>query len=235
MIYREKEIHQRMLLMITHADDEHKLEKTLRDLHIPIYYQCYGKGTATSEILDMWGLSGTKRLVTVCLMSKLISYKILFKINQIMAFQKKGKGVAVTIPVTGMQDGIRHLLDHQNIYTESDIKEGETIMKEKIEYSVILTAVNHGYSENVIHAAKGAGAKGGTLLKGRRFGSDEVVRFLRITMLDEQEMVLIIVPQNKKSAVMSAISHECGMKTPARGIVIALPVEEVAGLEELTE
>ena len=82
---------------------------------------------------------------------------------------------------------------------------------------------------------RSAGAKGGTLLKGRRFGSDEVVRFLRITMLEEQEMVLIIVPQNKKSAVMSAISHECGMKTPARGIVIALPVEEVAGLEELAE
>ena len=235
MIYKEKELHQRRLLMITHADDEHKLEKALHELHIPIFYQCYGKGTATSEILDMWGLSGTKRIITVCLMPKLFSYKILFKISQIMAFQKKGKGVAVTIPVTGMQDGIRHLLDTQDIPIISDIKEGEIIMKDKIEYSVILTSVNHGYSEDVVHAAKSAGAKGGTLLKGRRFGSDEVVRFLRITMLEEQEMVLIIVPQNKKSAIMSAISHECGMKTPARGIVIALPVEEVAGLEELAE
>lgn len=38
--------------------------------------------------------------------------------------------------------------------------------------------------------------------------------------------------QREKSAVMAAISHACGLKTPAHGLVMSLPVDETLGLEE---
>ena len=51
----------RMMVFITRLEDEKRLERLLEDLHIPILYQCRGKGTAPSEMLDIFGLSGTTR------------------------------------------------------------------------------------------------------------------------------------------------------------------------------
>ena len=55
----------RMMVFITRLEDEKRLETLLEDLHIPILYQCRGKGTAPSEMLDIFGLSGTTRVITV--------------------------------------------------------------------------------------------------------------------------------------------------------------------------
>ena len=43
---------------------------------------------------------------------------------------------------------------------------------------------------------------------------------------------MIIIPNHKKAEIMSAISHSCGMKSEAHGVVLSLPVEDVLGLEE---
>ncbi len=76
------------------------------------------------------------------------------------------------------------------------------------------------------------GAKGGTVLKGRRRSAQRVSEHLGISTQDGQDFVLIVVPKEKKSAVMAAISHACGLKTPAHGLVMSLPVDEALGLEE---
>lgn len=53
-----------------------------------------------------------------------------------------------------------------------------------------------------------------------------------ISTQDEQDFVMIVTPKEKKSEVMSAISNACGLRTPAHGVVLSLPVDEVIGLEE---
>ena len=56
MIRKEKHIHQRIVVLVTRTEDEHKLCKTLEGLHMPIiYYQFRGQGTASSELLDIIG------------------------------------------------------------------------------------------------------------------------------------------------------------------------------------
>ena len=49
---------------------------------------------------------------------------------------------------------------------------------------------------------------------------------------EEQEFVMIVVPREKKCEIMSAITTSCGLKTPAHGMVISLPVDDVMGLEQ---
>ena len=63
----------RMVILITRLEERKKLEGMLEDLHIPICYQCRGKGTATSEMLDIFGLSGTTRLITVGILPKFMT------------------------------------------------------------------------------------------------------------------------------------------------------------------
>lgn len=91
--------------------------------------------------------------------------------------------------------------------------------------------MSYGYSEEVIEAAHKAGAKGGTVMKGRRKNSAHVSQYMGISLQDEQEFTMVIVPREKKAEIMNAISQSCGLKTPAHGMVLSIPVEDALGLE----
>ena len=105
-------------------------------------------------------------------------------------------------------------------------------MKEKSEFSLILVSVASGYSDDVVDVARAAGARGGTVMKGRRRNSEHASQYFGISLQEEQEFVMIVVPREKKCEIMSAITTSCGLKTPAHGMVISLPVDDVMGLEQ---
>ena len=66
MIHAENRLAPRMVLIITNHEYRRKLEQTFQNFRIPIYYQCQGHGTAPSEMLDIFGLSGSGRLRHFC-------------------------------------------------------------------------------------------------------------------------------------------------------------------------
>ena len=105
-------------------------------------------------------------------------------------------------------------------------------MKQQPEYAAIWVSVTSGYSDDVIDAARDAGARGGTVLKGRRRDSERVRQAFGLSMQEEQDFVLIVVPREKRHAVMSALLHTCGPHTPANGVLLSLPVEQAVGLAE---
>lgn len=233
LIRRQYHIPNRIFLLITRIEDEKKIGKIFDYLRIPIYYQCRGKGTADSEFLNICGLQGTGRLITISVLSKPLIKEIFSIMSRGLFLERKGRGIAVAIPVTGMQDMVQKILENRDSYKLSK-QEGEfcEMVHNKTAYSMIFVAANYGYSEEIIQTARKAGAKGGTVIKGRRQGSESVMRFLGVTSQEEQEFTIIIVPQNQRTEVMVEISRSCGLKTPAHGIVLSIPVEEILGMEE---
>ncbi len=229
----EKNMSLRILILITHAEKEKKLKHVLQEMHMPILHQCRAQGTAPSELLDILGVCGTSRIVTVGCLPKCRSREIFDILDKQMKFRRKGAGIALTIPVTGVQSPVHRLLSEEakNIIHTRIEGEVETV-KETGEFSVVWTSVISGYSEEVIEAARAAGARGGTVIKGRRQNSEQVTEYLGIPMQEEQEFILMVVPKEKKAEIMAAISSACGLKTPAHGIVVSLPVDEVMGIEQ---
>ena len=61
---------QRVLLTITREEDEEKLLEIYDSMHLPICFLGRGQGTAPSELLDIFGLRGTGRLLTACILPK---------------------------------------------------------------------------------------------------------------------------------------------------------------------
>lgn len=102
-------------------------------------------------------------------------------------------------------------------------------------HECILCIVNSGFSDAVMDAARGAGARGGTVLHARGTASKDAETFLGITIHNEKEMVMILVSSDIKAAVMQALYKEVGLDTPGQGIVFALPVEDVVGLTPITK
>jgi nitrogen regulatory protein PII len=97
-------------------------------------------------------------------------------------------------------------------------------------YHLIITIVNSGYFDQVMEAAKGAGATGGTVVHARGLGSKEAMKYLGITIQPEKDLVLILTPKDKKLAIMESIMHEVGINTPGMGICFSMPVDSTLGI-----
>ena len=229
----DQQIVPRMVITITREEDQKKLEEVFDSMDIPMCFQFRGKGTATSEMMDIFGLRGTTRLLTGAFLSKTQVKPLFEMMNKQLSFRHKGGGIAITVPMIGMQSCVLELVNNENQdETEKALKGEETEMKEKSGYALIWVSVTGGYSDDVVDAARNAGAKGGTVMKGRRRSSERTSHHFGISMQEEQEFVMIVVPREKKNDTMSAIMDACGLNTKAHGVVWSLPVDEVMGLAD---
>lgn len=223
----------RLLFMITDTGTEKRIDRLFTDMKLPVYYQFKGQGTAKTEILDICGMQGRSRLITLSVVPRQAVERIFERADTIFHMKKRGKGVAVTVPVTGIQERILELLKEEvSEQIKKTIESDVLKMKEESLYTMILTAVRAGYSDEVIDAAGKAGANGGSVIRARRQGNEEMVRFLGIPLQEELDLVVIIVRKEKKAAVMESIGSACGLKTEAKGIVVAAPIDAALGLQE---
>ncbi len=226
-------VFRRVMLTITREEDEEKLLEIYDSMHLPICFLGRGQGTAPSELLDIFGLRGTGRLLTACILPKFMVPSVLEALHQQLSFRQRGGGIAITVPVSGMQSHVMQMLNEEarNAIQQQE-KGDEAEMKEKSEFSLIWVSVASGYSDDVVDAARAAGARGGTVMKGRRETPSTQASTWTSPSQEEQDFVMIVVPREKKCEIMSAITTACGLKTPAHGMVISLPVDDVMGLEQ---
>ena len=91
-------------------------------------------------------------------------------------------------------------------------------------YELIVCIVNAGFSQNVAAAATKAGAKGGSVVKGRGTANPEAEEFFNISIQPNKEVVLILVTADIKDAVLRSIYKESGLSTDGQGIAFSLPV-----------
>ncbi|MDR1560622.1 MAG: hypothetical protein LBS84_13215 [Clostridiales bacterium] len=211
-----------------------RLEGILHEKRAYFHYMFHAMGTASSEVLKMFGLSGTEKTVCVCIEQSVKVKSIMTAVVERMEMTRPGNGIAFTIPISGVSGSIsnsfsKELRDLKERWLERMDMEAE-ITKHEARYELVAAVVNQGYSENVMEAAHAAGARGGTIIHARRSGIEDAVKFLGISLQAEKEIVAIVIPKDQKTALMRAISNACGMKTDAHGIVISLPVESCAGI-----
>lgn len=221
----------RCLVIIVDTSIRSLLAEFLTDSNVPIYYQMHGIGTANSDFLNLCGLGDTNKTIMICFVPKHRTKMLLAEMNQALQLHKKGTGIAISIPLNGAQGWLYKLLsttdpEQNELGLEHEVKK----MSETITHAMILVAARHGYSDDIMRTARTAGATGGTILKGLRCSPAEVATHFGISLQDEQEIVAIVVPKEKKNEIMTAISNQHGINTPAQGIVLSLPVDAIMGL-----
>ena len=97
-------------------------------------------------------------------------------------------------------------------------------------YEAIFCIVNEGFSGDVMAAARRAGAGGGTILHGRGSAPREAEELFQITIQPEKELVMILVQEEIKDAVLKAIYDNVGLGSAGQGIAFSLPIEKAVGL-----
>lgn len=229
----QKAVPLRMLALIGSPKLAEKAEDVFRQSHLPFRYQLRGQGTASSETMDMLGLGGTTKVVSLAMMPKHFAVGMLERLDKELGLGRPGTGIAFTTAITGVNSPAMKLLDEtirEEIYRamEKDRKQ----MTEDSSCSLIVATVNQGFSEEVMEAAKSAGARGGTVLHARQTGGEETMKFWGIPIQEEKEMVLILAGTQTKMAVMKAVGGKYGLRSEARGILVSMPIDMIAGLDE---
>lgn len=221
----------RCLVIIVDDTIRNDVVEFLNDAKIPLYYQMHGVGTVRSDVLTMFGLGDTHKSITLCFVRREQTRLILAEMNHALRLHKKGTGIAISIPINGMQGWLYKLLGTSNAEaipyeSEKEVKK----MSETITHAMILVSFMPGYSDDVMNTARAAGATGGTILRGLKCNPEEIASRFGIPLQDEQEILIIVVPKEKKTEIMSAISSAHGITTPARGIALSLPVDAIMGI-----
>ena len=106
-------------------------------------------------------------------------------------------------------------------------------MENKNEFSLIISIVNRGYSEELMDAARDAGAKGGTIMYAHGAGLRDAEKFFGISIHPEKELVLILASEEARPHIMQAIVKRVGMESEGAGITFSLPVTDVEGIAHL--
>jgi len=212
-----------MTFIIINYSDEKKFTKILNKYKIGFKVVMHGNGTASSSLLEYFGLNKEEKTVITAVLPSSNCKHLLKEIEERIKVNEHGKGIAFSILLSSCG---KYMLDYYQKYEMEDIE------MEASNQHLIVTIVNEGYAEKVMNEAKKAGATGGTTLSGRGLEHEKAIKFLNISIEPEKDIVLILSPTDKKNNIMNMIVESCGLKTPGTGICFSLPVDNVVGLNK---
>lgn len=221
----------RLLFLITSQKMSTKVGTLFAENAVPVHYRAIAMGTATSEVLDILGLGTQEKRLFLSVLQKDKADAMLLKIHKALKIGTVNSGIAYTVPISGASKvAFRMLGAIQSTNNQSTTKETSS-MNEK-NNAMIVAIINRGYSEDVMSAARKAGAGGGTVVNSRSVVDESAIQNLGVGFGEEKELVLIVADAKTKLAIMQAISESCGINSEAKGIVYSLPIDNVIGLSD---
>ena len=217
----------KLILSIVERGQGAAMLRLYRKRQVPIHLQCAGKGTATSEIMDILGLGSSEKDVLLSFAAASAAKKLLHDLDNELRGHTGGAGIVVSIPVSGLNSLVANLAAY---HAESLKEKEEGNDMERSENSLILVVCARGCTDDVMTTAKAHGARGGTVIKGRLSGRKELEQAYEVDLKAEREIVAIVVPTSLRNPIMEAINTEHGLRSEAQAALCSLPIEQIVRL-----
>ena len=216
-----------LLATIVNRGDGIALSKLYAQNGVALHAQIAASGTASSELLDMLGLTVSERDLLLSFAPRAAIHALLDRLDDDYRGILSVRGIAFTLPLAAVSAAIANALptsqkggDPEPMVTRSDR-----------EFSLIIAIVNPGYTDEVMETAREAGARGGTVIRARWTDADEVGKFVGISLQAEKEVLAIVATNRERNAILEAINDRHGLRTPAQAMVISLPIDHTARLD----
>lgn len=196
----------------------------LKQKNIRYHLQSVGQGTAPSEMMDIFGLGNNDKDIVISFASAKTVEIVAGEIARNIETSSGYGGLMIVLPLEAI-----NRISAEIIFRSSQTMNNKGVvgnMSNNSKYHYIFITVNQGYSDQVMQTAKRAGATGGTVIKARLAGTEALEQYKEIEITEEKEIVMILAPVTVSKQILNEVSQEHGMKTPAQGMVCALPVEK---------
>ncbi len=219
----------KMMALVTIADrgKGEEIAEFCRENAISYNYLTLGRGTVNSELLTMLGLGEIDKDILISLLPRSAVKTHLAGLSGLLKLKRPGAGIAFSMPLLAINALVAQCILDALPPEKEPQQEGDPM---PTKFSLILVIAESGYADQVMEAAKAAGATGGTLLHARGVGREENESIVSASLQTEKEIVLILAGQHNQRAIMENVNKTCGILTEAKGVVLALPVEEIAGI-----
>ena len=218
----------KLLIGIVNHGEAHKVKEIINEVSLAFSFTFEGLGTARSHLLDYLGIGGTEKSVIFLLIPETDEDAIIRALRAQMSLYLAGRGIAFTVPLAGISEiianGLMGAAANKTIFEDKIMTQGNR------KYNLIVAAVNANHVDEAMDAAREAGASGGTIIRARATDNVKAEQFAGISLMVEQELLLILSKRESSVAIMEALSEKVGLKTPAGGVIFALPVDRTAGI-----
>lgn len=195
---------------------------------ITCHFQTVGRGTASSDILDILGVGSTERDVILSFGEKGRMQRLLRQVQEEEA-GIRAKGIAFSMPLTALNTLAAATL----MFEGGEVsKEGADMMEQNSGegHSLVLIVVNQGHTDDVMNTARAAGARGGTIIRSRWAGNEKSENFYGITVQAEKEIIAIAAGSQLRKLIMEAVNKKHGMNTEAGAMVCSVALDQVQRL-----
>ncbi len=191
--------------IVDHGKGE-KLARLLREKGASGGTILLGRGSEQSALLHFLELADSEKDILMTLVGEEEREEVIKAIHDFPLAHPHKSDMAFIIPLEGAR------------------------MKEASDHELISVIVNRGFADDIMDAARKAGAKGGTIIHARGTGTAHDEKFFGITIVPEKEQVLILSEREKASTIRKAIEELPCLKTPGMGIIFSMPVEHFTQL-----
>ena len=215
------------LFSVLDRDRADAMAAIYQDHGLPMILTFLGRGTATSEHLDLYGLQATDKAVVASVTDGEKTKQIMRSAKRKLFIDIPGNGVMMAVPVKSVGGG-RTLA----YLTDNTAPEGGAPQMQ-FDHELLVVILNQSYMDDVMNAARSAGAFGGTVLHAKGTGAKYAEKFFGVSLANEKEVILIASRSSEKAAIMRAIMEQTGPHTPAGAITFSLPISSVAGLRSV--
>ena len=215
-----------LIMSIVERGSGGKLVKLYNKEHIFTHVRFEGTGTATSEILDILGLGASEKDIILSITTRPAAQALLAKLDDTLRSAVPGRGIAFAVELEALSSLLAAFID-----LRTKVEGGAEEPMENLKNSMILVTVNQGFTDIVMDTARKAGARGGTIIRGRWAGDESFAQTAGITTLQqEKELIFIVVPTELRNGIMDVIAKNHGLRTEAGAMVTSIGVEQLVHL-----
>ena len=219
----------RLIVSIVERGHGVAMQKLYTARHVFLHLQCAGRGTATSEIMDILGLGSSEKDVVLSFAPAPTCRSLLQELDSDLRGSTGTAGIVFSLPVSALNNLAAALV----LFKAEQAKRngGDEAMNHNEENTLILVACSRGHTDEIMATAKAQGARGGTVIKARLSGLEELEQAYDLDSLTaEREIVAIVVPTNLRAPILEAINTAHGLRNPAQAVLCSLPIEEIVRL-----
>ena len=193
------------------------------ELSLPVNVVLHAHGTAVRSMLDILGIESNEKRVVMTVANTEKTKRLIEEQKRRLFIGVPGHGIVVAVPIKSIGGG------KTVAFLNGTQQPAKYTPELNYSYELIVAIANEGRTDQVMNAARAAGAAGGTVLHGKGTGSENAEKFYNVSIASEKEVILIVAKAEQKAGIMKAILEKAGPASEAGTLAFSLPTSEVAG------
>ncbi len=228
-----KEKRVKLLVGIINKEDENLFTEVVNDCATAIHFSGLGHGTAKNSYMSYFGFNEIDKRVTMSLIPDTLEHDILSAVGHALKLYLVGRGIAFTIPLSGISNIINDAILEGDDKMDKNSKTTAPISKKKGKekmHELVIAVVNNKYTDFAIEAARAAGATGATVFHTRSINNSKAEQAIGTSISKDTDTLFFLTTHEYKGRIIDAVKEIAGLKTEGGAIIFSLPVDDLVGI-----